>query len=476
MFAIGLIVIIIINTRAAIDESYTKQDMRYDLNYLLYSGGFFNSKGGDPDSLLSFLRYYGEPDMNLLVTNPENKKIVFKSPGSKHFFEFPDSILLKKESVIDNDPYPHPYYSLTDYYSLLDTLGYLKKPLMNFPYNINVISSGDWVGWSGEVYSADMIENSRGDRYFIVSNTPLDLGSNILTQGFIIGALAILCFVSLVYYYIRIRLRPIRLMKKRIDDLDRGDLSSKIKIMGTDELAELSISFNRLISEIGDLVNQKHKLLLDVSHELKSPLARMLLLVEMLPEGKQSTALQEEIAFLNDMISNLLLIDKLDTPYSTLDLKEISFKNLFEKIIHFFNQDQKNKIHFINDSKNPICLIDLTKMIVCVKNIIQNSFKYADTKKGVVITLKCMSNSYEIHIRDFGLGVDEKNKEKIFDPFFRSSKVQSVSGFGLGLSISKKIIESHGGTLGLIPNMNPGAAFILTFPLGGKMNDKQTKH
>ena len=75
---------------------------------------------------------------------------------------------------------------------------------------------------------------------------------------------------------------PIQLMKRRLLALEKGDLESKIKIMGTDELAELAVSFNKLISEIKELINQKHRLLLDVSHELKSPLARMLFLVEMI--------------------------------------------------------------------------------------------------------------------------------------------------------------------------------------------------
>ena len=218
-------------------------------------------------------------------------------------------------------------------------------------------------------------------------------------------------------------------MKKRLLDLERGDLESKIKILGTDELAELSISFNRLISEIKELIDQKHRLLLDVSHELKSPLARMLLLIEMIPgDSKHVQDLREEISFLNDMISNLLLTDKLDIPYSQLDLQKISPLEFFDKVVGFFNQGQQNKISITSDLKpDARWNIDLTKMIICVKNIIQNAFKYADTEQGVRVLLGEVGENYTVSIVDFGPGISQDDQKHIFDSFYRSKNVKKVS-------------------------------------------------
>ena len=183
----------------------------------------------------------------------------------------------------------HSYQSDSDFRSLSEILKI--SPLL--PSKVKEASFGVWE----EAHYADYIETKDGYKYYIITrdvfteeaiNITND-GSFVFTWGLIIGVVFILIFVALTYNYIRVRLRPIQLMKKRLLALERGDLESKIKIMGTDELAELSVSFNRLISEIKDLIDEKHRLLLDVSHELKSPLTRMLLLIEMIPpENKQT--------------------------------------------------------------------------------------------------------------------------------------------------------------------------------------------
>ena len=158
------------------------------------------------------------------------------------------------------------------------------------------LSSGSWVGPTGQEHAADFIQTSKGYLIYIISDEPFDdevglFGS--LGRGFLVGVFAIIIFVTLTYYYIKIRLKPIQLMQNRVRALQEGDLESKIEIMGTDELAELSIIFNKLILDIKNLINQKHRVLLDVSHELKTPLTRMRLLLEIMPDNKQKEESQE---------------------------------------------------------------------------------------------------------------------------------------------------------------------------------------
>ena len=241
-----------------------------------------------------------------------------------------------------------------------------------------------------------------------------------------------------MYYYIWNRLKPIKLIKKRIESLKAGDLESKIDILGSDELAELTITFNKLTSEIKNLIDQKHRVLLDVSHELKTPLTRMRLMVEMLPESKSRDELKGEISFLNELISNLLLSDKLDLPYSKLDIKEISVSDLIYKSLATFNDYQQNKITFKETAGDSKVLVDITKMVVVIRNIIQNSFKYADTDKGVKITLSKNQNGVVIKIRDFGPGINPKESEKIFEPFLDQDIQKKYRESGLGSQFQKK--------------------------------------
>lgn len=394
----------------------------------------------------------------MLVTRGDT--IIIKNPPE--FFTLHDSVY-----TTINELSLHPYGSFSDFYTIADTLGYTSAYL---PKNIGSMSWGTWVGDTGKSHAADLFETQDGYAYYIINSSPFkeEAYFDFLSQGFIVGLLAIVLFVGLIYNYVRVRLRPIQLMKKRLLDLEKGDLESKIKIMGTDELAELSVSFNKLISEIKELINQKHRLLLDVSHELKSPLARMLFLIEMIsPENKQAKELKKEIGFLNDMISNLLLTDKLDVPYSQLDLEKISILDFFNKVVGFFNQDQQKRIHINTDlPNNSYLLIDLTKMIICIKNIVQNAFKYADTEKGVDISILLSKNIYKIEIQDYGPGISEEDQPHVFESFYRASVSKKISGFGLGLAISKKIIKAHKGTLDLAKNKEGcGCNFVITIPL-----------
>tara|TARA_B100000287_G_scaffold423655_1_gene467205 strand:- start:307 stop:1206 length:900 start_codon:yes stop_codon:yes gene_type:complete len=280
------------------------------------------------------------------------------------------------------------------------------------------------------------------------------------------GAIAIILFILIMYYYIWKRLRPIKLIKKRIDSLKKGDLDSKIQILGSDELAELTITFNKLTSEIKNLIEQKHRVLLDVSHELKTPLTRMRLMVEMMPDKGPAKELKEEISFLNELISNLLLSDRLDLPYSKLDIKKISGIDLINRSVLTFNDYQKNKIKIVEKKKEVFVNVDITKMIVVIRNLVQNSFKYADTERGVSIVLENNKESALIRIRDYGSGISKDESDKIFEPFYRSRGTKKISGIGLGLSIAKKIIESHHGSIKLNFDVSCGTEFSLYLPKG----------
>tara|TARA_B100000427_G_C15511400_1_gene596366 strand:- start:127 stop:1332 length:1206 start_codon:yes stop_codon:yes gene_type:complete len=401
-----------------------------------------------------------------LVTKGDT--IIIKNPPD--FFTLDDSVYTTIDSLS-----LHPYGSFSDFYIIADTLGYKNVFL---PDNLNNMSWGTWEGDAGKKHAADLFETWDGHNYYVINSAPFkeEAYFDFLSQGFIVGLLAIVLFVGLIYNYVRLRLRPIQLMKKRLLALEKGDLESKIKIMGTDELAELSVSFNKLISEIKELINQKHRLLLDVSHELKSPLARMLFLIEMIPpENKQAKELKKEIEFLNDMISNLLLTDKLDVPYSQLELEKIGVLDFFNKVVGFFNQGQQKRIHINTDlSNNSHLLIDLTKMIICIKNIVQNAFKYADTKKGVDISILLSKNMYIVELQDYGPGIKEEDRPHVFESFYRASVSKKISGFGLGLAISKKIIEAHKGTIDLAKDEDgKGCRFVIKIPvLEGRENDK----
>ena len=246
--------------------------------------------------------------------------------------------------------------------------------------------------------------------------------------------LSILFIVGL-YFFISKYLRPVQLMKNRIESLEEGDLKSKIDIIGEDELADLSQSMNQLIEDINILLENKHQLLLEVSHELRSPLARMQLLIAMIPKHKNLDKLKEEIEFLESMISNLLLSDRLSMPYSKLDLENYTTREVVNKLMDMFPV-KRQKIKIDNHVPDELVYIDETKFTLALRNLLDNAIKYS--KDNIEISLIIVKNdSFEFQVKDSGRGVSKEKINMLAEPFYQIDQDVSTKGFGLGLTICK---------------------------------------
>jgi signal transduction histidine kinase len=274
----------------------------------------------------------------------------------------------------------------------------------------------------------------------------------------------VLLFIIGLYLFIKKYLKPVELMKDRIENLEKGDLTSNISVIGEDELADLSLSMNKLIKDINILLENKHQLLLEVSHELRSPLARMQLLIEMLPEHKNLDKLKNEVEFLEGMIANLLLSDRLSLPYSKLDLQNFTTQEIIDKVLTMFPK-YKNKFLVHNKIPTMMINIDETKFLLALRNLLDNAFKYSlNNDKNINLFIE-KKKHIQFKVQDSGIGISEENIQKLTDPFFQADQTVSTKGFGLGLTICKKVIESHKGFLTIESEVGSGSTFILHLPI-----------
>jgi signal transduction histidine kinase len=252
-------------------------------------------------------------------------------------------------------------------------------------------------------------------------------------------------------------------MKNRIEALEEGDISSEVEIIGEDELADLSISMNQMIKDINSLLENKHQLLLEVSHELRSPLTRMQLLIAMIPKHKNSEKLKGELDSLEWMITNLLLSDRLSLPYSKLDLKKYKTSAIINKVkgMFPFNSEVINISNHIPDEE---IIVDETKFSLALRNLLENAIKYSlEGEKVDFIILK--NDNIEFQVKDSGSGISKADIQKLTEPFYQANKTISTKGFGLGLTICKKIIEAHNGYMTIKSKKNKGSLFILHLPV-----------
>ena len=387
--------------------------------------------------------------------NPPDTNLVKKEINNLHMW----CGIFKKETGEFGVPYPGKIYwsnlpqniSLNDFYSWTISSDFEDMYDLLIPFEVFFGGIND--------RPVTVVDNGNHLFYLVIDYKPPSELNNL-----IIAFILAIVFIIGLYLFIRRYLKPVQLMKNRIEALEEGDLKSKINIIGEDELAELSNSMNQLISDINILLENKHQLLLEVSHELRSPLARMQLLIEMLPEHKNTVKLKEEVKFLEGMISNLLLSDRLSMPYSKLDLQKFSLQDIIGKVMTMFPTN-RDRIKIDNHIPEEQVYIDETKFCLALRNLLDNALKYSKPQNNAEIKLTLVKkDGIEFRVKDSGIGISKDDINKITQPFFQANQTVSTKGFGLGLTICKKIIESHKGRLSIESEPEEGSIFTLHLP------------
>lgn len=341
---------------------------------------------------------------------------------------------------------------LCDYMSFSDSREFTERHGINFPA---YVSFGDF-SYRGDQYQATLIDN--GKFQYLLGVRLVD--PNV---DFSVVPLVVLLFVFMLFLYLLVTrlLNPINWIEKRIMALRGGDFLSKIKVSGEDELAVLSNNLNDLVSQLKSLLDQKERLLSDVSHELRTPLAKIRLLLAMVPKHKKVTEVDRYIKKIDSLITNILLSDKMSTPYSNLNKKNISVEDLVAEAIDM--SFAKNIVCEFNGLRKNVVSVDIIKMSVAIKNLLENADKYSEKKIKTKLVIIEEGSFFCFSVVDGGPGID-KNLIKTITKAFVRGKDRPGAGFGLGLSICKKVVEAHGGKIKIKNNKEKGACFTLLIP------------
>ena len=232
-----------------------------------------------------------------------------------------------------------------------------------------------------------------------------------------------------------------------------------------DELGELVNSFNEMIRRIKKMLHARKQLLLDVSHELRSPLTRVNVALEFLEESSAKQNICEDISEMETMITELLETERLDSKHGGLDLKKVNLKELIDDVCPDFS-NQKPGVKMLSFPDSIFLNVDPKGIRMLFNNVIANALKYSPSDGyPVEISLREKQDEIIIAIQDFGEGIPEMELPFVFEPFYRVDKSRSkeTGGYGLGMSLSKKIMEAHGGTIELSSRLSVGTTVFLTF-------------
>ena len=291
----------------------------------------------------------------------------------------------------------------------------------------------------------------------------------------VILPIAIVLILGIVFWIISSFLYPIKLMVSHVSALKKGSLDKQLEISASDELGVLATSINQMTADINLLINQKDELLLDVSHELKTPLTRLkFILANMNIEDANKEQLNKEINALKDMISNMLLSDKLSTPYiEDLNQENIEINDIIQDTCAMFYKIEE-KMVIKNKTVPQTVYVDKYRICLALKNLIDNALKYTDSQKLIKLIIFEDKRFMYLEVQDFGKGIHAEQIKEIIKPLYRgrAAKEKNKSGFGLGLAIAKKIIEAHGGKLNIQSIIGEGSNFTLLIPKEGNEKHK----
>jgi two-component system osmolarity sensor histidine kinase EnvZ len=265
----------------------------------------------------------------------------------------------------------------------------------------------------------------------------------------------IFLFVSIIF--LRNQIRPVVHLSQAMEKFGKGQFDSNFKVSGAVEIRRASYEFEKMKRRILKHISQRTAMLSGISHDLKTPLTRLKLQIELLNKNQKLNSLKEEITEMEKMINEYL--DFASNQYSQPAEKF----NIVQLIQNLIDKNFKKNIK-IKSPKNLIFSGRKNLIRRCITNIINNSQKYAE---NISITCKKMKNAIQINIDDDGPGIADEHKEKVFRPFYRVDKSRSLkdNNVGLGLSIVEDIVNSHGGTVKLLNNpKGKGLRVSLSFP------------
>ena len=262
----------------------------------------------------------------------------------------------------------------------------------------------------------------------------------------------------------------IRRLTHRLDDLRRGverwgegDLSVRIKQSGTDELAFLAERFNHAAERIETLLQSHKTLLANASHELRSPLARIRMGLELM-DGPASPAFKQEIqrniGELDQLIDEILLASRLDVKEADLGtVEQVDLTGLLAEECARTGAE----LEPLHDGQ-ALLVQGVAKLLRrAVRNLLENARRYSSGP--VTVELQREGAMAVVRVRDHGPGVPASEREKIFEPFYRlAGASERLGGVGLGLSLVRSIAARHNGSVACEEQAAGGAAFALRIP------------
>lgn len=301
----------------------------------------------------------------------------------------------------------------------------------------------------------------------IVKTTPNnEAASNLPVYLWIIAVIVVLCY--LLAWTLA---KPVRALRETVVNFGRGQLGVRVNSSRKDEIGELSRAFDQMAGRIETLLTAERRLLQDISHELRSPLARMRFALELAKSSSDPKValdrVNKEVARLSTLIGELLQVTRAEGDPESRNIVKIDLNEFLGSIVNDCQLEAEargSSIDF-NARDRLIWPGDQELLHRAFENILRNAIHHSPKGQPVEVDLLGNNGHAIVRVRDYGPGVPEDSLSQIFRPFYRveEDRNRNNGGVGLGLAIAQRAVRAHHGEI-QAQNMNPGLAVEMRLP------------
>ena len=333
----------------------------------------------------------------------------------------------------------------------------------------------------GTILVARRVTSDSGKEYVIVWQAPSRLERRLLTTKFGLRILSLIVTGGLVCIWLTWYLtRPIRTLRGATRRFSQGDLAVRVstnpELQRGDALSDLANDFDDMAMRIEELVRSQQQLMADISHELRSPLARVSLALDLarrrLGEGvPEHQRIEREVQRLNDLIEQLLTLARLQVHPDNSQAEPVDLRKMVVEIASDarFEAQSRNKRVLVQGDCDAMVRGSCALLRSAIENVVRNAVRHTPENGEVTIE---MENAHDagrivIAVRDHGSGVPASALDRLFDPFFRveESRDRDSGGVGLGLAIVRQAALFHGGRVGAQNHPDGGLLVRLELPI-----------
>lgn len=267
--------------------------------------------------------------------------------------------------------------------------------------------------------------------------------------------------------------RPVRRLRDAVQAFTRGNLEMQVGMAGDDEVAALGRDFDIMAARMRNLLASQRHLLRDVSHELRSPLARLRVVLELVRcrgmAAEDLNRIELELERLESLITDVLTMARLESGQVERSLREVQLASMLEEIAGdaAFEAQAQDKEVVLAVARPCWVLGDPSLLRAAVENVVRNAIRHTPPSTAVTLALRVERGMALILVQDGGDGVPEEDLQRIFEPFARASvaREREQGGVGLGLSISRQVVTVHQGAIEAENIPDGGLRVTLRLPL-----------